>query len=527
MTFARKIRVLVLALSAFAILAAVGAYPAAAAVQIGATDLNPGGAIVGASTEVEVFGIDLSGTCGLLGGDPCSLATITATFNQVGGDTDFDLLSDIGAGNAGIRVYKDTSKSGANNDVLNPGDNLVSDGWSSSGLTVTIDVDAGVPPAPEGAYTFFLTVVTSNTISNNDDFSLTLDEFDINPPTFPAPSFEGAESSVIKADTAPPVPLFSFIPTRPDDDVEWVFNEPVSGVDDENILLREVDSGDDVLGTVSYEANNRKAIFDPLGPLVEGIEYEAVVAPDGSPEITDAAGNVAQTFSRTFLILPTSFTPAIVNGNQWQLNRGFDNLADTSFAYGKASDVKVVGDWDGDGVFTPAVVRGNLWYFNNGFDAAADFSLAFGRSTDKKVVGDWDGDGISTPGIIRGNLWYLTNGFDPSGEIIVNYGKSTDRHVPGDWDGDGTSTPGIVRGNTWYLNNNFDATHDIPTFSMGRSSDLPLAADWDGDGMFTPAVFRAGQWFINNGFDSSAEMNFFYGSSVVTPLAGDWDGGAA
>jgi hypothetical protein len=77
------------------------------------------------------------------------------------------------------------------------------------------------------------------------------------------------------------------------------------------------------------------------------------------------------------------------------------------------------------------------------------------------------------------------------------------------------------------LNNNFDSAHDIPTFSMGRSSDLPLAADWDGDGMFTPAVFRAGQWFINTGFDSSAEMNFLYGSSVVTPLAGDWDGGAA
>lgn len=527
MTFVRKIRTVVLTSVVLAILGVVSAVPAAAVNPITATDLNPGGAIVGESTEVQVFGIDLSGECGLLG-DPCTLQTVTVTFNQVGGDSAFS-LTDIGAGNAGLRVYKDTSRTGGNEDVIDPDDNLVSDGWTANGLTVTIDVNASVQSVPQGDYTFFLTVLTSNTIANGDDFTISLpsNAFDLNPTPIPAASFDGKTSSVIAVDTAPPAPLFSFVPSEVDGDVEWVFNEPVSGVDEENVIVREAESGTEVLGTVSYIGSARKAIFDPLGPLEEGIEYEAVVALADAAPITDAAGNVMEEFSRSFLIFPTTFTPAIVNGNQWQLDVDFDNTTDISFAYGKPSDAKVAGDWNGDGIFSPAVVRGNLWYFNNAFDGGADFSLAFGRSTDKKIVGDWDGDGVFTPGIVRGNLWYLSNDFDAVGEIIINYGRSTDKHVTGDWDGDGTYTPGIVRGNTWYLSNDFDGAADVPLFNMGRSTDVPLAADWIGDGISTPAVFRGGQWFVNTEFDNVAELNFIYGSSGVTPLVGDWDGGAA
>jgi uncharacterized delta-60 repeat protein len=84
-------------------------------------------------------------------------------------------------------------------------------------------------------------------------------------------------------------------------------------------------------------------------------------------------------------------TPGVVRRNTWYLNNGIDPVGEVVFSFGRATDVKVVGDWDGNGTWTPGVIRGNTWYLNNGTGPAADVVFTFGRATDTKIVGDWDG----------------------------------------------------------------------------------------------------------------------------------------
>jgi uncharacterized delta-60 repeat protein len=222
---------------------------------------------------------------------------------------------------------------------------------------------------------------------------------------------------------------------------------------------------------------------------------------------------------------PTPTTPGVISGIYWYLNNGFDYDRERTFAFGAARDIKVVGDWDGNGTFTPGVVRGNVWYLNNGFDSSADRSFTFGATGDGKIVGDWDGNGTFTPGVVRGNVWYLNNGFDSSSDRSFIFGAAGDLKVVGDWDGNGTFTPGIVRGNVWYVNSSFDPSADR-SFTFGAAGDVKVVGDWDGNGTFTPGIVRGDVWYLNNGFDSSADRSFTFGlgpGTTTVKVVGDWD----
>jgi uncharacterized protein YtpQ (UPF0354 family) len=64
--------------------------------------------------------------------------------------------------------------------------------------------------------------------------------------------------------------------------------------------------------------------------------------------------------------------------------------ADSVVSYGRASDVVLVGDWDGDGRDTLAVRRGNTYYFKNSVSGGdADSVVSYGRASDVVLVGDW------------------------------------------------------------------------------------------------------------------------------------------
>ncbi|PYG01179.1 alkaline phosphatase, partial [Georgenia satyanarayanai] len=76
--------------------------------------------------------------------------------------------------------------------------------------------------------------------------------------------------------------------------------------------------------------------------------------------------------------------------------------ADTVFTYGRAGDVTLTGDWDGNGTDTLAVQRGRTYYVNNSLRGGdADTVLTFGRLGDEVHVGDWNGDGTDTLGVRR------------------------------------------------------------------------------------------------------------------------------
>src|SRR5699024_8771238 len=76
--------------------------------------------------------------------------------------------------------------------------------------------------------------------------------------------------------------------------------------------------------------------------------------------------------------------------------------ADVAFAYGKADDVVLAGDWDGDGRDSFAVQRGATYHVNNSLRGGdADTVVTFGRAGDEVYVGDWDGNGTDTLGVRR------------------------------------------------------------------------------------------------------------------------------
>ncbi|WP_197522643.1 hypothetical protein, partial [Occultella aeris] len=116
-------------------------------------------------------------------------------------------------------------------------------------------------------------------------------------------------------------------------------------------------------------------------------------------------------------------------------------------AYGRTSDVVLVGDWNGDGIDTLAVRRGNIYYFINSLSSGnADRVVAYGRTSDRVLIGDWNGDRVDSLAVRRDNLYYIANGFGGgAADRVVAYGRATDAVMVGDWNADGIDTLGIRR----------------------------------------------------------------------------------
>jgi hypothetical protein len=73
-----------------------------------------------------------------------------------------------------------------------------------------------------------------------------------------------------------------------------------------------------------------------------------------------------------------------------------------TFSYGQASDVVLVGDWNGDGRSTLAVRRGRTYYVRNSLSGGpADTTFVYGLASDEEHVGDWNRDRRDTLGVRR------------------------------------------------------------------------------------------------------------------------------
>jgi len=247
--------------------------------------------------------------------------------------------------------------------------------------------------------------------------------------------------------------------------------------------------------------------------------------------------------------------PAIHQGNLWYLRTTPTSGAATStFGYGRAGDIPVMGDWDGDGHDTVGVVRATptaggevyTWFLRNSNTPGGPSipSFVFGErrfvAVDQlgsiPVVGDWNGDGIDTVGVVQysdsltGGIQFQLRNSNSAGapDVTVTYSNGRDRPVVGDWNGDGTDTVGVVRSpNTWLLrNSNTNGAANI-TFTYGSPSvpELRIVGDWNGDGIDTPAVLRntpaadvSGgyeNWlFRNSNSTGGADGSFVYGSDA-------------
>jgi hypothetical protein len=177
-----------------------------------------------------------------------------------------------------------------------------------------------------------------------------------------------------------------------------------------------------------------------------------------------------------------------------------------SYRYGRAGDVPIVADWNGDGRDTVSIVRDRTWHINDQLDGGdADRSFVYGRVTqgDVPIAGDWNGDGRDTIGIIRDGEWHLR--FDQAGgpgQIVFTYGRITrgDRALIGDWNGDGSDTIGIVRDGEWHLRHSLSGGPGETVYVYGRvtSGDTPVMGDWTGDRRATPGIVRGDAWHLRH-----------------------------
>ncbi len=269
-----------------------------------------------------------------------------------------------------------------------------------------------------------------------------------------------------------------------------------------------------------------------VGPIV--CRVVTCVAPwewDSSCTTTDA---VAQsTWSHDAGCLhPTSTyraRPAVVTGTTWKLRSTLSGGSPISqYSYGQGGDVFLMADWSGSGVATSAAVRGMrrgpagstalTWYVRmvEG-EGAPDLVFEFGRAGDIPVVGDWNGDGVATAGVVRGNRWLLRNS-NSSGppDLEFTFGQPGDIPVVGRWNDSGADMAGMVQGTTWRLRTTASGSVE---FEFGQGDGVPVVGDWQGNGLDRPGWFTDGTWRLRNSLTSGdADSTFDYGASGDIPV---------
>jgi hypothetical protein len=171
---------------------------------------------------------------------------------------------------------------------------------------------------------------------------------------------------------------------------------------------------------------------------------------------------------------------------------------DQALQFGLGTDTPVVGDWNGDGQSDFGVFRAKgdfgWWYFdsngNRAWDPGIDQALQFGLASDIPIVGDWNGDGQSDFGAVRyknGLAWWYfdSNGnrlWDSGVDQSIQFGIEGDIPVVGDWNGDGLSDFGVMRNGIWYLDGNgnrqWDSGVDLVYPAYGLPGDQPMGGVW-------------------------------------------------
>jgi hypothetical protein len=236
--------------------------------------------------------------------------------------------------------------------------------------------------------------------------------------------------------------------------------------------------------------------------------------------------------------------------SELQWSQATDNgatSAKTSFAYGPARSVGVVGDWDGDGDTTPGIVDvvDGVWRWrlrNDNTSGAPDYTFTYGPATCAPTTGDWDGDKRTTPGLIcngGGRLrWRLSNAnavSSPRYDFL--YGDQGDLGLVGDWNGDGMDTVAAVHTTpegafSWGLRNSLSAGAASVQPVYGCACGSAVAGDWDGDGKDTIGVARIVSnqlyWQLRNTNNEGApDRVFYWGSGTDRVMDGNWSGSRA
>ena len=350
---------------------------------------------------------------------------------------------------------------------------------SSTHIDVTISID---PAAPIGSRDVTVTNTDGGTATDAGAFSVT-----IPPPTTvtsvtPSTRPRGSSTDVVVAGTN-----FETTPT-----VDFGSGITVTSVHRDSAVQLTVSI------TIDLTTSN---LFRAI----------TVTNPDGG------VGTLASAFR-------AGASPIIVRNGQWFVRTSLTSgVAEASFGYGDASDVPVVGDWNGDGVKTPGVFRYGTWFLSNSFGGPADIVVSYGSPSDIPIVGHWGGPGADAIGVYRPSTGqFLLRNSSTSGvaDVVITFGDPGEVPIVGDWDGNGTTTVGLFRNGQWLLRNtNTSGVAEIVA-GYGQPGDRPVVGDWNGDGTDTFGIVRNGSWFVSNSVTSGvADIVFAYGAPTDTPLS--------
>lgn len=286
--------------------------------------------------------------------------------------------------------------------------------------------------------------------------------------------------------------------------------------------------GDFVRGFVRvYDpATDRSAtLFDDVGSIVSFGE-------DGNGEL------YVLTFSGVQRIAGPP--PAPSRALRWFLGDGVpprQAIGDLYFGNTRLTDrTPLFGDWDGDGTDTPALAftQGSGLFFALDDDleggSASRGNISYGRAGDVALAGDMDGDGDDDIVVRRGNTFFIDTATDGGAATSsVVFGRASDTPLLGDVDGDGVDDLIVRRGNTWFADTDRDGGQADLASGFGRPSDASLVGDVDGDGDDDMVVRRGNRWFADDfrAGGGTAAVAFSYGKASDVPVFGNHRGGAA
>ena len=293
-----------------------------------------------------------------------------------------------------------------------------------------------------------------------------------------------------------------------------------------------------------FVTNTTQTTYHPITLNAATAYYWRIVAKNSAGSTSTATWS----FTTAAAGVPAAHVGVFRNG-LWVLDLDGDGGitgADRVFYHGRAGDIPLVGDWDGDGHDSAGIFRNGLWVLDVDGDGIVDLNGAdkaffLGRAGDKPVTGDWNNSGTDKVGIFRNGLWALDYNGDglfefPGADKAFFHGVAGDEPLVGDWNGSGTDKIGIYRNGLWALDYDGDQIFTFPgpdkAFFLGIAGDKPVVGDWNGTGPDKIGIFRNGLWALD--FDGNQlfefpgpDKAFFHGATGDQPVIGDWGGTGA
>ena len=208
-----------------------------------------------------------------------------------------------------------------------------------------------------------------------------------------------------------------------------------------------------------------------------------------------------------------------------------------SIPFGRASDARIPGDYDGDGRCDAAVWNPTEGYRILQSSTGTVRSGALGKSGDNPtVMADYDGDGKTDPAVFSttsttATISYIGSIDGAPGTRQIT-GVSDVFPAPGDYDGDGKADICVQTGSggigVFRLIRSSDG--DPETAALGQPTDMIAAGDYDGDGRSDFAGVRISGdnllWSIleRDGGGTGGIPIALGGSSDDFTTPGDYDG---